>query len=72
MLSADFFQIIFFGTISTLINFLNNWVLPTPFSFTWVLKMLIGYSTFLINIYLGIFVNVKKFIIDTVCVLLLL
>ena len=41
-------------------------ILPTPFSFIRVLQMLIGYSTFLINIYLGIlvfqlgiFVNVK-------------
>ena len=41
-------------------------MLSTPFSFIWVLQMLIGYSTFLINIYLGIlvfqlriFVNVK-------------
>ena len=35
-------------------------MLPTPFSFIWVLKMLIGYSTFHINIYLGIFVSVKN------------
>ena len=41
-------------------------MLLTHFSFIWVLQMLIGYSTFLINIYrgilifqLGIFVNVK-------------
>ena len=41
--------------------------LPIPFSFIWVLQMLIGYSTFLINIFfgsilvfqLGIFVNVN-------------
>ena len=31
-------------------------MLPTPFSFIWALKMLIGYSIFLINIYLGILV----------------
>ena len=43
-------------------------MLPTPFYIQfWVLQMLIGYSTFLINIYLviwlfnlGIFVNVKN------------
>ena len=42
-------------------------MLPTPFSFIWILQMLIGYSTFLKNIYLGvlvfqlgIFVNVKN------------
>ena len=41
-------------------------MLPTPFSFIWVLQMLMGYSTFLILFYLGIlvfqlgiFVNVK-------------
>ena len=38
---------------STLINFLNNWVC---YSFLWVLQMLIGYSTLLMNIYLGIVV----------------
>ena len=38
-------------------------MLPTPFSFIWVLKMLIGYSTFLINIYLGIFVNFKNLVL---------
>ena len=44
-------------------------MLPTTFSFIWVLQMLIGYSTFLINIYLGIlvfqlsiFVNIKTFL----------
>ena len=54
-------------------------MLPTPFSFMWVLQMLIGYSTFLINIFwgiivfqLGIFVNVKTLPIDTMYVLLLL
>ena len=31
-------------------------MLPTPFSLICVLQMLIGYSTFLINIYLGILV----------------
>ena len=31
-------------------------MLPTLFSFIWVLQMLIGYSRFLINIYLGILV----------------
>ena len=29
-------------------------MLPTSFSFIWVLQMLIGYSTFLKNIYFGI------------------
>ena len=43
-------------------------MLPTPFSFIWVLQMLVGYSTFLRNLYLGslvfqlgILVNVKTF-----------
>ena len=31
-------------------------MLTTPLSFIWVLQMLIGYSTFLINIYFGILV----------------
>ena len=31
-------------------------MLPTPFSFIWILQMLIGYSTFLKNIYLGVLV----------------
>ena len=41
-------------------------MLPTPFSFIWVLQMLMGYSIFLILFYLsvlvfqlGIFANVK-------------
>ena len=45
--------------ISTLIHFFflnNKGMLLTPFSFIWVLQMLKGYSKFLINIYLGIFV----------------
>ena len=47
-------------------------MLSTPFSFIWVMQMLIGYSTFLINIYLGIlvfqldiFVNVKTLLTNS-------
>ena len=42
-------------------------MLPSPFSFIWVLQILIGYSKFLRNVYLGILVfsirykNVKTF-----------
>ena len=32
-------------------------LLPTPFSFIWVLQMLIGYLTLLINIYLGVLIS---------------
>ena len=44
---------------STLINFLNNWVPYVTHSFFihLVLQMIIGYSTFLMNIYLHILVK---------------
>ena len=48
-------------------------MLPSPFSFIWVLQMQIGNSTFQINIYLsifvfqlGIFVNVKTYVLTAV------
>ena len=42
-------------------------MLPTPFSFIWVLQMLIGYLTFLINIYLGILVFQLGIFVNIVC-----